>query len=63
MEVEHKDRLSWANEMPGVVYFETIIIHGIVYMTVCLKYRRLPLPLGVSKGPVHDLVGYSYTDR
>ena len=30
-------------------------------VTEYLKCRRLSLPLGVSEGPVHDLVGYSYT--
>ena len=56
-EIEHKDRLSWANEVPGVVYFEINLIYSVVSMVVFLKYRRLSLSLGVSEGAIHDLVG------
>ena len=29
-EIEHKDRLSWANEVPGVVYLEINLIYTVL---------------------------------
>ena len=48
-EVDEKDRLTWANEIPGCVPIRIVLVHG----TAQFQYRRLSLPLGMFKGYIY----------